>query len=151
MLVCRSRAPRARALYVSYMHPQPPGGQWASQTAISWSYIFGYGPYPPGYGLGSRTKKRSMMRSFLAFGACTTIPIWAMLWLYKVLGTFFDGLGRFLGFADPQRGVREPVFSLRTICLRGLTRTRSSTPRGIRQRQRATSQLRQTTINWGSS
>ena len=33
-----------------------------------------------------------------------------------------DGPGRFIGFADPQRGVQEPVFSLRTICLRGLTK-----------------------------
>ena len=63
------------------------------------------------------------MRSFLAFGACTTIPIWAMLWLYKVLGTFFDGLGRFLGFADPQRGVREPHVTISNKVTTGVKNT----------------------------
>ena len=86
------------------MQPQAPGGQWVSQTAISWSHIFGYGPYPPECGLGSRTKKRSIMRSFLAFGACTTIPNWAMLWVKYLLGAFLDGPGRFCGYADPQGG-----------------------------------------------
>ena len=70
---------------------------------------------------GVKNQKKVDDAVVLAFGACTTIPIWAMLWAIQVVGTFFDGLGRFLGFADPQRGVREPVFSLRTICLRGLT------------------------------
>ena len=60
------------------------------------------------------------MRSFLAFGARTTIPIWAMLWVKHLLGTFFDGPGRFCGNADPQGGVRIPMLLFVTIRLRGL-------------------------------
>ena len=48
-----------------------------------------------------------MMQPFLAPGACTTIPIWAILSLSEVSRTVFDGLWRILLLPDPQLGVRK--------------------------------------------
>ncbi len=75
-----TRAPRTCTIRPIHAPQGPRRSMGISDRHILVPYLW-IRPISAWVGLGSRTKKRSIMRSFLAFGACTTIPIWAMLWV----------------------------------------------------------------------
>ena len=111
VLVCGSRAPRARALYVPYMHPQAPGGLWASQTAISWSHIFGYGPYPPGYGFGVKNQKKVDDAVVFGLRGMHNHTHLGHVMGYIGIGDVFRWFGAFFGVrGPPEGGPRTPCY-----------------------------------------